>query len=240
MQAGSSPSPPLDEEMTGAAEGLDDISPPQQRNHRKAPSHKGDADGADARVRRRPAPSAGPSKPNEQCDSDDESTTVGGSDDEQRKLLKEPSREPPPGDAQISPGKRLGTLGGKKRQTPEPGPSSFHETGMRESPKGESSSSALPTSNVRGKLGRIGGSRAPPEPAPSYVHGHALSSPSSKGAGEGLKTDGARHLDGDEPNASAERPKRETSEERTIRNRSEIKRELDEKRKAPAKKKRKF
>ncbi|MCJ1281189.1 hypothetical protein MMC26_000507 [Xylographa opegraphella] len=146
--------------------------------------------------------------------------------------------------------KKLGILGGKRQQASQIPPQTARSpsiAGEGEFPKRiagqlEDNMSPLATADkARPKLGMIGGLQKKgklPETEPGAQR--PLSSANIKGDGPSSVVDNGRSRRQSLKTSASPPPARETSMERADRNRARIKRELEEKNKVPAKKKRKF
>jgi hypothetical protein len=177
---------------------------------------------------------------------DDDETTEGSTPSPVQKAAspKERTASPVPVPSPVKPKRTLGRVGGKKA-TPEP----EEAPPAKEQPK--------PT---RGRLGQVGGKKKEKEatPVPSEEEAETVVSPPKPPAEEKRKLGslGGRKANQREEEADAtpeeprgravkqeemkEPPPRETSEERANRKREQLRIDLEEKAKAPAKKKRKF
>jgi hypothetical protein len=116
---------------------------------------------------------------------------------------------------------KLGLVGGRKKQPPEPAPASVPEPDREEE-------ITLPRT-AKKKLGQVGGGKTLKEERDS----HSEIPDKEEGNTRGRQIKVVK-----EP--TPEPPRRETSEERADRKREALKRELEEKAKAPVKKKRRF
>ena len=203
----------------------------------------------------KPGPS-GPTRPerNGAPKTDDDASTIKGSADEKAKRPRVPESgvdsEPMPPSAP----KRLGRLGGKRKPLPGPAtssaiagdarPTNDSQTASPEviSQGGEPPLARTAPSRARGRLGRIGGARAPPViPHPSdNASATAPASFGLVGATQGGHSPDNLNNEAIKAEANAVAAKEENAEERAARNRAETKRQLEAKSKAPAKKKRKF
>ena len=150
-----------------------------------------------------------------QFDDDDDATTE-GSIDGRGEIPQEQPAQRAAESAQATPSKRIGTIGGKKQPAATEPPSTSAQ-GARQAPNGDASPSKAPAPPAQKRIGRIGGSRAPQAPSPMND-------------AEAAQPTGASNAGQDH----------QLSEDPADRNRAEMKRALEEKRKAPAKKKRKF
>jgi hypothetical protein len=169
---------------------------------------------------------------------------------------------PAPQIAAVRPKKTLGKIGGKKEAPtpppPEPEPDSETEPEVEASPPPVVSPPKDVPKPKKGKLGQIGGKKeqvepipepAEPEPSTAAVpatkrklgqigHGHKVEmQESSKKPEEGNENRGRAAVN---PEKTATPEPRETSLERADKKRERLRRELEEKAKAPVKKKRKF
>lgn len=135
---------------------------------------------------------------------------VGGKKTSPQPEVEEPAKEQP----KPSRG-RLGQIGGKKKE-PTPSPS-------EPEPEAEAvASPPKPAVETKKKLGSLGGAK-------SKAGGEASVRPSEEPRGRAIKQEEEK-----------EPPPRETSEERANKKREQLKIELEQRAKAPAKKKRKF
>ncbi|KAK3397453.1 XRCC4-like factor-domain-containing protein [Sordaria brevicollis] len=189
---------------------------------------------------------------------DDDDTTSDG-EDEDVQMTESPPRGPTRASPKSTPGRRLGALGGRKRQpsrSPSP-PMPEEDTAMASDTASEAEGDAPPppssrTTPRKGGLGRIGGiggkakqkeaepepERSPSPPPASQPKRHKLG---TIGKAPSPKPDTRAPSRGRSKSPSAAPRPRETSEERADRKRAELQQELERKAAAgPAKKKRRF
>ncbi|KAE8450725.1 hypothetical protein EG329_006070 [Mollisiaceae sp. DMI_Dod_QoI] len=194
--------------------------------------------------------------PDEATEADDESTSPPPPPKRAFKA-RSPTSSPEP-----KPQKKLGKIGGKK-ELPPPPPPAESETDDEPEPEPTPPPKASPPPAAKpkkAKLGQIGGKKkaaeTTPVPEESIATSPALKAGVKRKLGAiGHKTSPSKSVKQEnasqmaiEEIASRGRastkektpPPRETSEERANRKREELRRELEEKAKAPAKKKRKF
>jgi hypothetical protein len=168
---------------------------------------------------------------------------------------------PPTEKAPAKPQRKLGKIGGKK-EVPPPEPEPEREVSP---PPGKASPVPEVHKPKKGKLGQIGGRKKQAETSPTPEEaqpeaeastssttpkpkrklgaiGNRHQSPATGQEGSPLKTEETerRGRASVKPEKEKTPPPRETSEERADRKRLQLKRELEEKAKAPVKKKRKF
>jgi hypothetical protein len=164
--------------------------------------------------------------------------------------------------AAVRPKKTLGQIGGKKEAPPQPEPApepdSETESEVEASPPPVVSPPKEVAKTKKGKLGQIGGKKKQTEPVPEPAETEAstAAAPSAKRKlgqiGHGHKVERqespqkpeerneSRGRASVKPEKTATPEPRETSLERADKKRERLRRELEEKAKAPVKKKRKF
>lgn len=191
---------------------------------------------------------------------DDDDTTSDG-EDEDVQMTESPPRGSTRASPKSTPARRLGALGGRKRQpsrSPSPSPAMAEEDdGMASETASEAEGDAPPppssrTTPRKGGLGRIGGiggkakqkepepepERSPSPPPASHPKRHKLG---TIGKAPSQKPDTRATSRGRSKSPSVAPKPRETSEERADRKRAELQKELEWKAAAgPAKKKRRF
>lgn len=213
-----------DEDDLGAASqsqpsAIPDSFPTSRRGDLALPKKLG-AIGGPKKTAKKPAKSPSPApeparmtksqKPDEE-DNDETATEDEDAAPPPRKSATPPKKASPPVTANPTKKGGIGKIGGKKKAA-SPSPAS---TPVDDVPIAEESQ--LPTKAPKSKLGRIGHKQA------------------NKAADDGEESRGRS-----EKKEEEEEKPRETSEERAQRKREELKRQLEEKAKAPAKKKRRF
>jgi hypothetical protein len=190
----------------------------------------------------------------------DEESTEGEPSSPYKASSETKAASPTPEKALAKPQRKLGRIGGKK-EDPLPEPESEHDVSP---PLAKAPVPDAPKVK-KGKLGQIGGKKKRAEtPAPAEeavpeteapttpttpnpkrklgVIGHRHQSPAIKNEDNPSKTEEAesRGRASVKPEKEKSPPPRETSQERADRKRLQLKRELEEKAKAPVKKRRKF
>ncbi|KAN0093768.1 XLF domain containing protein [Hyaloscypha variabilis] len=170
-----------------------------------------------------------------------------------------PPPPPPPSEPVIRPRKKLGRIGGKK-EPPPPEPEPEPERDISPPPARTTPAAQAPQPK-KGKLGQIGGKKRRAETPPPAeeedaqpetsktattpkrklgVIGNRHQSPAAKKENSPLIAEESRGRASAKPEREKTPPPRETSEERADKKRLQLKRELEEKAKAPVKKKKKF
>ncbi|KAF7960967.1 hypothetical protein EAE96_000637 [Botrytis aclada] len=179
-------------------------------------------------------------------DNDDDTT-----DDDEAPSPPPPKRQQSPKTSPAKQKGKLGKIGGKKAPSPSPE--------LESEPEPTVEPAAIKVQPKRGMLGKIGGKKKEAASIPEIDSQNSLSPKKKLGkiGGKKTATGGAsqRETTPDEVNRGRERaltteetekstekppPPRETSEERADKKRAILKKELEAKSKAPAKKKRKF
>ncbi|KAE9368564.1 XLF-domain-containing protein [Stipitochalara longipes BDJ] len=167
------------------------------------------------------------------------------------------SPTPPPSETVIRPRKKLGRIGGNKEPLP-PEPEPEREVSLPPAKKTPAAEASKPK---KGKLGQIGGKKRRPESPPPADEeqpqpevsktaatpkrklgaiGHRHQSAATKKEDTPPQAEENRGRASVKPEKERTPPPRETSEERADKKRQQLKRELEEKAKAPARKKKKF
>jgi hypothetical protein len=194
---------------------------------------------------------------------DDDQTTEEEPSPQKASLGEKKNESPAPQIAAVRPKKTVGKIGGKKEAPPppepEPEPDSETEPEVEASPPPVVSPPKEVAKPKKGKLGQIGGKKKQaehvPEPAEPEVstaaapsakrklgqigHGHMVERQESPRKPEEGNNE-SRGRAPVKPEQTATPEPRETSLERADKKRERLRRELEEKAKAPVKKKRKF
>jgi hypothetical protein len=203
-------------------------------------------------------------KPEPPTQVDDDQSTEEEASPPRKASPEKRTASPAPQITTVRPKKTLGKIGGKKEapppSPPEPEPDSETEPEVEASPPPVLSPPREVAKPKKGKLGQLGGKKKQAEPAPELAepeastsaavpvtkrklgqigHGHKVERQESPKKPEEANTE-SRGRAFVKPEKTATPEPRETSLERADKKRERLRRELEEKAKAPVKKKRKF